>query len=139
MIPCLLVTADTAVRDVIKVGLDQTGAFHVDLAEDGWAVEMAKAKHYRVVLVDTSLGDGSDGLDALRKIREVLADAELLFIARNRNQSRHLTRDKQALGLYGFVHVPVDPSEFFATMARLLERLGSPTGAATTAAAPAAA
>lgn len=130
MIPCLLITPDTALRDIVKVGLDQTGGFQVDLAEDPWAVEMAKAKRYRVVIADTSLGDGSDGLDALRRIREILSDAELLFIARNRNQSRHLTRDRQALGLYGFLHVPIEPNEFFSTVARLLERLGATAGAA---------
>jgi DNA-binding response OmpR family regulator len=78
MIPCLLVTADTAVRDVLKVGLDQTGAFQVDVAEDQWAVEMAKSKAYRVVVADASLSDGSDGLELLRKVREVSHDAELL-------------------------------------------------------------
>jgi DNA-binding response OmpR family regulator len=125
MIHCLLVTPDTALRDVVKVGLDQTGAFQVDVAEDAWAVEMAKAKRYRVVIVDSSLADGSDGLDTLRRVRDVLGDAELLLVARNRNQSRQLTRDKQTLGLYGFLHVPVDPIEFFGTVARLLERLGA--------------
>lgn len=125
MIACLLVTADTAVRDVLKVGLDQTGAFDVDLAEDQWAVEMAKSKAYRVVIADTSLGDGTDGLELLRRIRDVSPDAELLYIARNRNQSRHLNRDKQSLGLYGFVHVPVEPLEYYRTLARLLERMGA--------------
>ena len=124
MIACLLVTADTAVRDVLKTGLDQTGGFQVDVAEDKWAVEMARSKPYRVVIADTSLADGSDGLELLRSVREVSHEAELLYIARNRNQSRHLNRDKQQLGLYGFVHVPVDPLEYYRTLARLLERLG---------------
>lgn len=129
MIPCLLITADTSVRDQIKVGLDQTGAFQVDTAEDTWAVEMAKNKGYRVVIADTSLGDGADGLEILRRIREVSSDAELLFIARNRNQSRQLTRDKQQIGLYGFFHVPVDTLEFYGTLARLLDRLGASAAA----------
>lgn len=129
MIPCLLVTADTAVRDVLKVGLEQTGAFQVDVAEDQWAVEMARSKPYRVVLADTSLGDGTDGLDLLRKVRDISTEAELLFIARNRNQSRHLGRDKQQLGLYGFIHVPVEPQEYFSTLARLLDRLGTTAAA----------
>ena len=129
MYPGLLVTADAAVRDVLKVGLDQTGAFQVYVAEDQWAVEMARSKPYRVILADTSLADGSDGLDLLRKIREVSPEAELLFIARNRNQSRHLGRDKQQLGLYGFVHVPVETQEYFSTLARLLDRLGATAAA----------
>ena len=92
MIRCLLVAGEKPARDTIKVGLDQAGAFEVDVADDAWAVEMAKAKAYQVVIADTSLADGSDGLDLLRRIREVLPDAELLLIARNKGQSRYLTR-----------------------------------------------
>lgn len=123
MIQCLLVAGDKPARDTIKVGLDQTGAFHVDAADDVWAVEMAKAKKYQVVIADTSLADGSDGLELLRKIREALPDAELLLIARNKGQSRYLTRDKQQLGIYAFLHIPVETLDFFKTIGRLLERL----------------
>jgi DNA-binding response OmpR family regulator len=124
MISCLLVTADPVARDLIKVGLEQTQAFDVDVAEDTWAVEMARSKIYRVVIADAELA-AADGLEILRQIREVRGDAELLLIARNRNQTRHLMRDKQQLALYGFVHIPVDPLEFFKMTARLLERIGA--------------
>lgn len=124
MIPCLLVTADPIARDLVKVGLEQTQAFEVDVAEDAWAVEMARSKVYRVAIVDAELA-AADGLEILRQIREVRGDAELLLIARNRNQTRHLLRDKQQLALYGFVYLPVDPLEFFKMTARLLERIGA--------------
>lgn len=129
MIPCLLVTADPAARDVIKVGLDQTQAFQVDVAEDEWAVEMARSKAYRVIIADADLTK-MDGLELLRQAREIRPDAELLLIARNRNQTRHLMRDKQQLALYGFVHLPVEPLEFFKMVARLLERIGAVATAA---------
>jgi len=125
MIPSLVVTADPAVRDIVKVGLEQTGAFQVDTAEDAWALEMARSKPYRVVIVDGVLSDGSDGLEVLRLVREASGHAELLHIVRSRSEVKQLTADKQALGLYGFVVLPVEPLEFFGMLARLLERLGS--------------
>ena len=128
---CLLVAGEKQARDAIKVGLDQTGAFEVDVAEDAWAVEMAKAKAYQVVIADTTLADGGDGLELLRRVREVAPDAELLLIARNKAQSRYLTRDKQQLGIYAFVHFPIETLDFFRTISRLLERLaGGPASSA---------
>jgi DNA-binding NtrC family response regulator len=133
MIQCLLVAGDKPARDTIKVGLDQTGAFEVDTAEDAWAVEMAKAKQYQVVVSDTTLGDGTDGLELLRRVRGVLPSAELLMIARNKGQSRFLAQDRQALGIYAFLQFPVEKAEFFKTIARLLERVGEASPAAPTA------
>lgn len=129
MISCLLVTADPVARDLIKVGLEQTQAFEIDVAEDGWAVEMARSKVYRVAIVDAEL-TAADGLEILRQLREVRGDSELLLIARNRNQTRHLLRDKHQLALYGFVYIPIDPLEFFKMTARLLERIGALPAAA---------
>ena len=123
MIPCLLVTTDPAARDIINVGLEQTQAFEVDTAEDAWALEMARSKVYRVVIMDADLTT-TDGLDLLKKIREVRPNAEHLVIARDRNQSRTLMRDKEQSSIYGFVHLPVDTLEFFKMLARLMERLG---------------
>ncbi len=129
MIRCLLVAGEKQARDAIKVGLDQTGAFEVETAEDSWALEMAKAKTYQVVIADTTLADGGDGLELLRRIREVAPEAELLLIARNKGQSRYLTRDKQQLGIYAFLHFPIETVEFFRTVGRLIERLtaGAPS------------
>jgi DNA-binding NtrC family response regulator len=135
MIQCLLVAGDKPARDTIKVGLDQTGSFEVDTADDVWAVEMAKAKAYQVVIADTALADGTDGLELLRRIRAVLPTAELLMIARNKGQSRYLTQDKQQLGIYAFLQFPVEKLEFFKTLARLLERVGTDGAPATPAAA----
>jgi CheY-like chemotaxis protein len=129
MIPCLLITADPAVRDTVKVGLDQLGSFEIELAEDMWAVEMVRNRPYRVVVCDATLADGSDGLEVLRRIREVSGDAELLFICRDRTLGRNLGREKQQLGLYGVLYVPVEPVEFFRTLARLMERLGASVAA----------
>lgn len=130
MIQCLVITGDPAARDVVRTGLEQTQACEVDVAEDAWALEMAETRPYRVVVADGTLADGADGLDVLKKMRERLPEAELLLITRNRNQARYLARDKQQLGLTGYVHLPVDAGEFFKTIARVLERVGVLTPAA---------
>ena len=141
MIRCLLVAGEKQARDTIRVGLDQTNAFEVDTAEDQWAVEMAKAKSYQVVIADSTLGDGTDGLEFLAKIRDVLPEAELLLIGRSKVQSRYVTRDKQKLGIYALLQFPLETLDFFKTIARLLDRLAaSPAPAAQAAsAAPASA
>lgn len=124
MIQCLVVTGDPAARDIVRAGLEETQAFEVDAAEDAWALDMAETRPYRVIVADGTLADGADGLELLRKMRERLPSAELLLITRNRNQARYQSRDKQHLGLYGYIHLPVEPVEFFRTTSRLLERLG---------------
>jgi DNA-binding NtrC family response regulator len=125
MIPCLLVAGEKQARDTIRVGLDQTNAFEVDTADDQWAVEMTKAKTYQVVIADSTLADGTDGLEFLAKIREVLPEAELLLIGRSKVQNRYVTRDKQKLGIYALLQFPLETLDFFKTIARLLDRLAA--------------
>jgi DNA-binding NtrC family response regulator len=123
MIRCLLVAADKQARDIIKVGLDQTGAFETDVAEDAWAIEIAKTRRHQVVIADSTLADGSDGMEFLGRIREVLPEAELLLLGRSKVQSRYVTRDKQKLGIYALVPYPIETLGFFKTIGRLIDRL----------------
>jgi DNA-binding response OmpR family regulator len=146
MIPCLLVAGEKQARDAVRVGLDQTGAFQVDVADDAWAVEIAKTKPYQVVIADSTLGYGTDGLEFLARIRELLPEAELLLVARSKVQGRLVTRDKQKLGIYALIQFPVETLDFFKTIGRLLDRLAggqpaqtpAPVAAAAAPASPAA-
>jgi len=132
MIRCLLIAGDKEARDVIKVGLEQAGAFEIETAEDAWAFEMVKTKPYQVVVVDTTLADGGDGFELLRRVREALPQAEILLVSRAENQSRVAGKDKKEFGVYAFVPYPVDTLDFFKTIARLVDRLnaGAPAVAA---------
>jgi DNA-binding NtrC family response regulator len=125
MIRCLLVAGDKEARDIIKVGLEQTGAFEIETAEDAWAFEMVKTTPYRVVVVDTTLADGGDGIELLRKVREALPQAEILLISRAETQSRTAGKDKKEFGVYAFIPFPVEATEFFKTIARLIDRLNA--------------
>jgi DNA-binding NtrC family response regulator len=128
MIPCLLIAGDRESRDVVKVGLEQTGAFEIETAEDGWAFEMVKTKPYRVVVVDTVLADGGDGIALLRRVREALPQAELLLIARA--DGPVAGKDKKEHGVYAFIPYPVVALDFFKTVARLIDRINASAVAA---------
>ncbi len=123
MIRCLLVTGDKAVRDSVKVGLEQTQAYEVDVVENNWALDAAKNNEYAAVVCECQLSDGRDGLELLSDIRGLLPDASFLLISRTRTQSRYLSREKQTLGINGFIQIPIEPAEFFRSVIRLAEKI----------------
>ncbi len=125
MIQCLLVSGDTTVRDIVRVGLEQTQAFEVETAEDRWALQLCRATPYDVVVADTTLGDGSDGVELLRQVREICPGAEFMLITRSKTQSRYLSRDKQEINIASFLTVPITATEFFRSVKRLMERCGT--------------
>jgi len=125
---CLIVSGDREARDLVKVGLEQTGVFEIETAEDGWAFEMVKAKPFRLVVVDTALG--GDGVELLRSVRAAMPNAELLLIARDKGDGRPQAKDKQEFGVYAFLPFPIDATEFFKTIARLVDRLNAGAAAA---------
>jgi DNA-binding NtrC family response regulator len=125
MMNCLIVSGDREARDLIKVGLEQTGVFEVETAEDGWGFEAVKTKPFRVVVVDTALADGGDGIELLRRVREAQPQSELLLVSRDKGDGRPQGRDKQAFGVYAFIPFPIDATEFFKTIARLVDRLNA--------------
>lgn len=124
---CLIVTPDKIARDVIKTGFEQTGKVTVETCDDSWALELLHDQTYGIVVADTELGDGTDGLGLLAAVRERCPDAELLLITRSRNESRYLSRERHTLGIYAFIQVPVEPAEFYKTLSRLFERVGALT------------
>ena len=130
MFRCLLVTGDKAVRDIVKVGLEQVGGFAVDTAEDAWAFEMVRAKTYQLVVADTTLADGGDGMELLRTVRETLPDAELLLVCRDAADRAAKARDKAEFSVYSFLAHPIDAGDFFKTIARLVDRFSTRPAAA---------
>ena len=125
MLRCLLITADRAVRDAVKVGLEQTQAHEVDVVEDQWALEAVRNGGYQIVLCECTLSDGRDGVELLSEMRTQLPDAAFLLITRTRTQSRYLARERQTLGISAFVQVPIEPVEFFRAIMRVSDRLAT--------------
>ena len=123
MLNCLLVTGDKTVRDAVKVGLEQTQNFDVQIVEEQWAAEVSRNKEFDAVICECTLTDGRDGVELLGEVRESQPDAAFVLITRTRTQSRYLARERQTLGITGFIQVPIEPVEFFRAVMRLTERI----------------
>ncbi len=129
MMQCLLVTGDRVARDVIKTGLDQTQAVDVEIVTDGWGLEMAKERAFGLVIADTALGDGSDGIEFLRQVRALQPDAELWLITRGKNQARFFAKERAEIGISTLINMPVTAVDFFRAAKKTLDN--APAGAPT--------
>ena len=125
MIRSLLITNDKSVRDVVKVGLEQTQNHEVTVVEDGWALEAVKNATYHLILCESTLSDGRDGVELLTQIRTFVPEATFMLITRTRTQSRYLARERQSLGIAAFVQIPIEPVEFFRAVGRVSERVAT--------------
>ena len=120
MYHCLIVTEDTPVRDVVKVGLQETGAFEaVESTSAEMALRRVKASPYHLVVVDEDLGEDLDAIDLVEEIRQVAGEAEFLLVSRGDKKSGK----KSTHAVSGVIRLPVEASDFFSTVARLLERM----------------
>ena len=71
--PILIVDDDNLVRLGIRMTLEDAGFRNLQVAKTGpTAIRMALRHRPAVVLMDVRLGSGMDGVDAVRKILEVV-------------------------------------------------------------------
>jgi len=127
MLSCLIVTGDKPARDAIRVGFEQLQGFEIETADGEWARELVRTHVFDVVVADTRLGDGSDGLEFLRDAKQELPDAHLALITHGKS-GRIGTRERNGLDLAAVFRIPVTTAEFFRAVSRLLERLGTAAG-----------
>jgi DNA-binding response OmpR family regulator len=126
MLSCLIVTGDKPARDSLRVGFEQLQGFEIETADGGWARELVRTHVYDLIIADTQLGDGSDGLDFLRAAKKELPDAQMALITHGKS-GRIGSRERSGLDLAAVFRVPVTTTEFFSAVSRLLERIGAPT------------
>ena len=124
---CLIVTGDKPARDSIRVGFEQLQGFEIETADGEWARELVRTHVYDLVVADTRLGDGSDGLEFLREAKQELPDALVALITHGKS-GRVGSRERNGLDLAAVFRVPVTTTEFFRAVSRLLQRLGTPAG-----------
>ena len=122
MLRVLLIENDKKIRDIIKVGLDNFQEFEVDFAEDGWAVSMAEAKSYDLIIADLRLGDRVDGMALIKEIRQFDAESEVLLLSHGRS-SRLLTKEKALTGIMGIIPLPIEEVSFYKTLSRVRDRI----------------
>ncbi len=127
MFHALIVTPDPRTRDIVKVGLEQTGALTVESVEVDAALKTLTNATFNLLVVDSTLKEEGDGLDFVGRALEIASETEVLLIAREEKKSKRPAKSAAAHGIAGTLRLPVDPVEFFKTIARVLERIHSDT------------
>lgn len=127
MVSCLIVTGDKPARDSIRVGLEQLQSFEIETADGEWARELVRTRVFDLVVADTQLGDGSDGIEFLREAKQELPDALFALITHGKS-ARIGSREREGIDLAAVFRVPVSTTEFFRAVNRLMDRLGANSG-----------
>ncbi len=107
----LLVEANRPVRDLVKVALQQFDETVVEIAEDNWALEMARENEYQMLVIADQLSHPGDGLLLLKDLRELGFSAPAVVVSRDRGEA--LSREKGNLNVVAVLHVPIDTVELF--------------------------
>ncbi len=124
MLTCLIVTPDAPVRDAIRVGLEQLQSFEIRGADGDLARDLIEAHAYDLVIADSQLGDGTDGMTFLHEVRGALPDTQLALITHGK-AGRVSPKDRDRLDLAAVFRAPLATAEFFSTVARMMERFST--------------
>ncbi|MFL6375741.1 MAG: sigma-54-dependent transcriptional regulator [Pyrinomonadaceae bacterium] len=101
----LIVDDEPGIRDTLRGVLEDEG-FAVDTAKSGEdCLEKARTHHYACILLDIWLGDGIDGLETLRLLKEDGIDAAVVMISGHGNIETAVRSTK--LGAFDFIEKPL--------------------------------
>lgn len=101
----LIVDDERGIRESLSAVLEDEG-FDVKTAESGEAcLQITKRTTFACILLDIWLGDGIDGLETLRKLREAGIDAAVVMISGHGNIETAVKSTK--LGAFDFIEKPL--------------------------------
>lgn len=101
----LVVDDERGIRNTLK-GVFEDEGFDVDTASSGdQCLQSAETENYSCILLDIWLGDGIDGLETLRKLREAGTDAAVVMISGHGNIETAVRATK--LGAFDFIEKPL--------------------------------
>lgn len=101
----LIVDDEPGIRDSLSVVLEDEG-FAVQTAESGErCLDLVKAQDFDCILLDIWLGDGIDGLETLKKLKDDGHDAAVVMISGHGNIETAVRSTK--LGAYDFIEKPL--------------------------------
>ncbi len=110
----LIVDDERGIRDTLRGVLEDEG-FAVETAESGEAcLDLVKKQDYSCILLDIWLGDGIDGLETLRKLKEEGIDAAVVMISGHGNIETAVKSTK--LGAFDFIEKPLSLERTIVTV-----------------------
>ncbi len=113
----LVVDDEYAVREALRDWLKEEG-YDVGLAASGEeAIKMVKEDFWQVILLDLKM-PGMDGIETMKKIREIEPDSEIIMITAYATIESAVEAMK--LGAYDYVIKPFEPEEVELQIKRIL-------------------
>jgi DNA-binding NtrC family response regulator len=107
-----------AMREALKDWLMEDG-YEVGLAASGQeAIAMAREKNWEVILLDLKM-PGMDGLEALKRLKEVDQEAEILMITAYATIDTAVQAMKQ--GAFDYLVKPFEPGELEIQIKKIVE------------------
>ena len=101
----LVVDDEKGIRNTLK-GVFEDEGFDVDTVASGdQCLQSAETENYSCILLDIWLGDGIDGLETLKKLREAGTDAAVVMISGHGNIETAVRATK--LGAFDFIEKPL--------------------------------
>lgn len=118
-IPRILVVDDeVAMREALHDWLKEDG-YHVGMASSGKdAISMAQKKGWDIILLDLKM-PGMDGLETMRRLKEVLPDAEIIMMTAYATVETAVEAMKE--GAFDYLVKPFDPNEVELHIKKIVE------------------
>jgi len=101
----LIVDDEQGIRDTLRGVLGDEGYTVEAVARGEECLEKARSQHYACILLDIWLGDGIDGLETLRILKEEGNDAAVVMISGHGNIETAVRSTK--LGAFDFIEKPL--------------------------------
>lgn len=116
----LVVDDEKGIRDTLRGVLGDEG-FEVDTVESGEAcLELVKTRNFGCILLDIWLGDGIDGLDTLKKLKDDGNNAAVVMISGHGNIETAVRSTK--LGAFDFIEKPLSLERTVVTVKNALRQ-----------------
>ena len=116
----LIVDDDANIREGVGDILDASGYETAQAASGAEAVAQIKKASFDVILMDYNLTDGT-GIDAIKQIRALNADSQILMITGNASLDAAVRAIQESVD--DFLQKPVNPDQLKRAIAKSLEKM----------------